>query len=239
MCIRDSTYPLAAWIATPLEHRTSRWIRLRTILPDGWADLLPIEQCETATLISAMPKGSNDWSTQALEKVRQRFTKNIESILKYDYFFDDETLGSWMATAVLLSTSQLPDEFNQMLLRACSLWVDAPRQPEQVLESLFPLGTPLSNHVEECLIKCKSAAKVHPNDSVFYLWGTLLHAMESNEPLAPEYLRQIMTKLPASWWRAWAGEWLQIQLTSTSGRRWLAKHPLPWPAMLTRPPGER
>ena len=237
--MNESTSPLAAWIATPLEHRTSRWIRLRTILPSGWADLLPIEQCETATLISAMPKGSKDWSTQALEKVRQRFTKNIESILKYDSFFDDEILGSWMATAVLLSSSQLPDEFNQMLLRACTLWVDAPRQPEQVLESLFPLGSPLSNHVEECLIKCKSAAKVHPTDSIFYLWGTLLNAMESNEPLAPEFLRQIMTKLPASWWRAWAGEWLQIQLTSTSGRRWLAKNPLPWPAMLTRPPGER
>ena len=237
--LNESTSPLAAWIATPLEHRTSRWIRLRTILPEGWADLLPIEQCETATLISAMPKGSKDWSTQALEKVRQRFTKNIESILKYDSFFDDEILGSWMATAVLLSSSQLPDEFNQMLLRACTLWVDAPRQPEQVLESLFPLGSPLSNHVEECLIKCKSAAKVHPTDSVFYLWGTLLNAMESNEPLAPEFLRQIMTKLPAAWWRAWAGEWLQIQLTSTSGRRWLAKNSLPWPAMLTRPPGER
>lgn len=237
--LNESTSPLAAWIATPLEHRTSRWIRLRTILPEGWADLLPIEQCETATLISAMPKGSKDWSTQALEKVRQRFTKNIESILKYDSLFDDEILGSWMATAVLLSSSQLPDEFNQMLLRACTLWVDAPRQPEQVLESLFPLGSPLSNHVEECLIKCKSAAKVHPTDSVFYLWGTLLNAMESNEPLAPEFLRQIMTKLPAAWWRAWAGEWLQIQLTSTSGRRWLAKNSLPWPAMLTRPPGER
>lgn len=237
--LNESAYPLAAWIATPLEHRTSRWIRLRTILPNGWADLLPIEQCETATLISAMPKGSIDWSMKALEKVRQRFTKNIESIVRYDYFFDDENLGSWMSTAVLLSTSQLPEEFNPMLLRACTLWVDAPRQPEQVLESLFPLGMPLSNYVEECLIKCKVAAKVHPNDSVFYLWGTLLNAMESNEPLAPDFLRQIMTKLPCSWWRAWASEWLQIQLSSTSGRRWLAKNPLPWPAMLTRPPGER
>ena len=237
--LNESAYPLAAWIATPLEHRTSRWIRLRTILPTGWADLLPIEKCETATLISAMPKGSSYWSIEALEKVRQRFTKNIESIVRYDYFFDDESLGPWMSTAVLLSTSQLPEEFNPMLLRACSLWVDAPRLSEQVLESLFPLGMPLSNYVEECLIKCKVAAKVHPNDSVFYLWGALLKAMETNEPLAPDFLRRIMSKLPCSWWRAWASEWLQIQLSSTSGRRWLAKNPLPWPAMLTRPSGER
>ena len=237
--LNESTSPLAAWIATPHQHRTSRWIRLRTILPDGWADLLPIELCETATLISAMPKGSDEWSRQALEKTRQRFTKNVESILKYQYFFQDEVLGPWMATAVLLASGQLPEEFHPLLEQACSLWVDAPRQPEQVLESLFPIGLPLLNHVEECLIICKAAAKLHPHDSILYLWGTLLEMMESNEPITPEFLRQIMTKIPSAWWRAWAGDWLQVQLTSSAGRRWLANSPLPWPALLTRPAGER
>ena len=237
--LNESIYPLAAWIATPQQHRTSRWIRLRTILPDGWADLLPIELCETATLISAMPKGSEEWSLQALEKTRQRFTNNVESILKYESFFQDDTLGPWMATAVLLASGQLPEEFHPLLEQACSLWVDAPRQPEQVLQSLFPIGMSLLNHVEECLIICKAAAKVHPHDSILYLWGTLLDNMESNEPITPEFLRQIMTKLPSAWWRAWAGDWLQIQLTSSPGRRWLATSPLPWPALLTRPAGER
>ena len=237
--LNESTYPLAAWIATPHQHRTSRWIRLRTILPNGWADLLPIELCETATLISAMPKGSEEWSLQALEKTRQRFTNNVESILKYESFFQDNTLGPWMATAVLLASGQLPEEFHPLLEQACSLWVDAPRQPEKVLESLFPLGLPLLSHVEECLIKCKAAAKVHPHDSTLYLWGVLLENMESNEPIAPEFLRQIMTKLPPRWWRAWASDWLQVQLTSSPGRRWLASTSLPWPALLTRPTGER
>ncbi|MBT6639997.1 MAG: helix-turn-helix transcriptional regulator [Euryarchaeota archaeon] len=237
--LNESKHPLAAWIATPNQHRTSRWIRLRAILPQGWADLLPIELCETATLISAMPKGSEQWSKEALEKTRQRFTKNIESILKYEYFFQDDVLGPWMATAVLLSTEQLPEEFHQLLEQACTLWVDAPHQPERVLESLFPLGNPLSTHVEECLIKCKAAAKIHPKGSVLYLWGSLLENMESNEPISPEFLRQIMSKLPSTWWRTWAGDWLQVQLSSTSGRRWLAKTPFPWPALLTRPAGER
>ncbi len=237
--LNESTYPLAAWIATPHQHRTSRWIRLRTILPNGWADLLPIELCETATLISAMPKGSEEWSLRALEKTRQRFTNNVESILKYESFFQDDVLGPWMATAVLLASGQLPEEFHPLLEQACSLWVDAPRQPKQVLESLFPIGIPLSNHVEACLIQCKAAAKVHPHDSILSLWSTLLENLESNEPTTPEFLRKIMTKLPSDWWRAWAGEWLQVQLTSSSGRRWLAATPLPWPALLTRPAGER
>jgi len=237
--LNESTSPLAAWIATPHQHRTSRWIRLRTILPNGWADLLPIELCETATLISAMPKGSEEWSLQALEKTRQRFTNNIESILKYESFFQDDILGPWMAAAVLLASGQLPEEFHPLLEQACSLWADAPRQSEQVLESLFPIGLPLLDHVEEYLTKCKAAAKLHPHDSTLYLWGALLENMESNEPIAPEFLRRIMTELPSAWWHAWAGDWLQVQLSSSSGRRWLAMTPLPWPALLTRPAGER
>tara|TARA_B110000240_G_scaffold179567_1_gene209898 strand:+ start:123 stop:980 length:858 start_codon:yes stop_codon:yes gene_type:complete len=186
-----------------------------------------------------MPKGSEEWSLQALEKTRQRFTNNVESILKYESFFQDEILGPWMATAVLLASGQLPEEFHPLLEQACSLWVDAPRQPKQVLESLFPIGMTLSSHVEECLIQCKAAAKVHPHDSILSLWSTLLENMESNEPITPEFLRKVMTKLPSDWWRAWAGDWLQVQLTSSSGRRWLAATPLPWPALLTRPAGER
>ena len=237
--LNESTSPIAAWIATPTQHRTSRWIRLRSILPPGWADLLPIELCETATLISAMPKASLQWSDAALDKTRQRFINNVESIVKYDHFLLDNELGSWMATSVLLASNQLPEEFNSLLIQACSRWLDAPHQSLKVLEALFPIGTPLSNQIEECLLKCKMAARLHPHDSTLYIWSTLLQRLESNEPLTPEFLRQVMSELPSSWWRAWASEWLQIQLSSTSGRRWLASIQIPWAALLARPAGER
>lgn len=237
--LNESTAPLAAWIATPSQHRTSRWIRLRSSLPLGWADLLPIEQCETATLISAMPKASLKWSDAALDKTRQRFINNVESIVKYDHFLQDREVGSWMATSVLLASNQLPEEFHSLLIQACSRWLDAPHQSLKVLEALFPIGSPLSSQIEECLLKCRMAAKLHPHDSTLYIWSTLLQRLESNEPLTPEFLRQVMTELPSSWWRAWAGEWLQIQLSSSSGRRWLASTEIPWAALLARPAGER
>jgi len=237
--LKESSTPLAAWIATPMEHRTSRWIRLRSVLPSGWADLLPIEQCETATLISAMPKASPEWTLRALEKTRQRFTNNVESILKYQHFLENEELGSWMATSLLLAANQMPEEFHELIEQSCIRWLDAPHQTLRVLESLFPIGTPLPDHIENCLMKCKAAAKLHPQDSTLYVWGTLLQHMELGEPMTPEFLRQVMSLLPSPWWRAWASEWLQIQLSSTSGRRWLASTVLPWPALLTRPTGER
>lgn len=237
--LNESSVPLAAWIATPQQHRTSRWIRLRSVLPSGWADLLPIEQCETATLISAMPKASPEWTLQALEKTRQRFSNNIESILKYQHFLENDELGSWMATSLLLSANQMPEEFHELIEKSCISWLDAPHHTLRVLESLFPIGTPLPDHIENCLVKCKAAAKLHPQDSNLYVWGALLHHMESDEPMTPEFLRQVMGLLPSSWWRAWASEWLQIQLSSTSGRRWLASTVLPWPALLARPTGER
>lgn len=237
--LNESTHPLASWIATPTSNRTSRWIRLRNKLPPGWADLLPIEDCETATLISAMPKASEQWSIAAIEKVRQRFTHNVDSIVRYEHLFQDEEVGQWMATSVLLAASQLPEEFHALIEQACGLWLDAPRQTAKVLQALFPLGDALPSHIEACLSKCKLAAPSHPRNSMLYVWGVLLKRMESNEPLSPEFLRQVMSILPHQWWRPWAGEWLQVQLSSASGRRWLVSVELPWPALLTRPPGER
>ena len=237
--MNESTMPLASWIATPQQHRTSRWIRLRSILPTGWADLLPIENCETATLISALPKASPEWNLKALEKIRQRFTNNVESILKYQHFLHDDELGSWMATSILLAAGQMPEEFHELLEQACIRWLDAPHQTQSVLESLFPIGESLSAPLENCLTKCKAAAKLHPSDSTLYVWGMLLQHMESDEPMTPEFLRNAMKVLPSAWWRAWASEWLQVQLSSTSGRRWLAATVLPWPALLARPAGER
>lgn len=174
-----------------------------------------------------------------MDKVRQRFTHNVDSILKYEHFFQNEELGPWMATSVLLATGQLPDEFHPLIEQACSLWLDAPRQSAKVLQALFPLGNTLPNHIEACLSKCKLAAPSHPKNSLLHVWATLLKRLELNEPLSPEFLRQAMTTLPHQWWRPWANEWLQIQLSSASGRRWLVSVELPWPALLTRPAGER
>lgn len=235
----ENTSPLAAWIATPHEDRSSRWIRIRNSLPPGWADLLPIESCETSTLIQAMSASSPAWSLKALERIRQRFTHNIESIPRYDHFFNDEQDSIWFASGLLLASQSLPDEFNEMIERACKIWLERPYHSEQVLEAMFPLGLPLNEANQACLLLCLQASENQRKTGALYLWGKALTMIENNEPISPDALRQLMARLPTSWWTAWASDWLKIQLSSSSGRRWLRDQEIPWPALLARPPGER
>lgn len=237
--INEATSPLASWIATPEDDRSSRWIRLRNLLDTGWADLLPVESCETSTLIQAMPKASDEWTGRALEKVRQRFTHNVESILRYEHFLDDKTLSSWMACGLLLSSQHLSDEFHPMIETACELWLLDPHHSEQVLEALFPLGAPLNEANQACLLMCLNAGQNHAKSSLLHTWSTAHSMLEANEAMAPEFLRHAMSIMPSAWWTAWAADWLKIQLSSSSGRRWLRDHDVAWPALLARPPGER
>lgn len=235
----EASSPLASWIATPESERSSRWIRLRNVVPPGWADLLPVDSCETSTLIQAMPFGSPHWTLKALEKVRQRFTHNVESILRYEHFLEQDGLSEWMASAILLTSQHLTEEFHPMIQRSCELWLHNPHHDEQVLEAMFPLGSPLNEANQACLSMCLKAGHNRPKSTVLSMWSNAFVMLESNDAIQPEFLRSLMSLLPYSWWTAWAGDWLQIQLSSSSGRRWLRDQDIAWPALLARPPGER
>jgi hypothetical protein len=63
--------------------------------------------------------------------------------------------------------------------------------------------------------------------------------MREDAPLSLDLIRSCMNVLPPQWWSAWAFDWLGLQLSTSSGREWLATHPLSWPSLLARPSGER
>ena len=48
-----------------------------------------------------------------------------------------------------------------------------------------------------------------------------------------------MQILPHIWWSGWSAEWLQMQLSASSSRRWLSENYIPWPALICRPVGEK
>ena len=235
----EGTAPLASWIATPEQDRSSRWIRIRNAVPSGWADLLPIDSCETATLLQAMPDGSPNWTRSALEKVRQRFTHNVESIPRYLHYLEDQECREWMASALLLSSQYLPEEFHPKIEYACTVWLEKPHHTISVLEGMFPLGTPLNEANQACLTLCLDAGTSQAKGSILNIWARAYSMLEINEPIQAEFLRLLMSALPCSWWTVWAADWLKIQLSSSSGRRWLATQPFSWPALVARPPGER
>lgn len=235
----EGTSPLASWIATPLQDRSSRWIRIRKTVPSGWADLLPIDSCETATLLQAMPDASSTWTRAALEKVCQRFTHNVESIPKYLHFLEHHECRSWMACAILLSSQSLPEEFYPKIENACRIWLENPHHTLSVLEGVFPLGTPSNEANQSCLTMCLSAGNSQTKESVLNIWARAYSMLEISEPMQAEFLRLLMATLPSTWWTVWAADWLKIQLSSSSGRRWLAAQAFSWPALVARPAGER
>jgi hypothetical protein len=215
----EGTAPLASWIATPEQDRSSRWIRIRNVVPSGWADLLPIDSCETATLLQAMPDGSPNWTRSALEKVRQRFTHNVESIPRYLHYLEDQECREWMASALLLSSQYLPEEFHPKIEYACTVWLEKPHHtPSAVLEGgCSLLGTPLNEANQACLTLCLDAGTSQAKGSVLNIWARAYSMLEINEPIQAEFLRLLMSALPCSWWTVWAADWLKIQLSSSSG----------------------
>ena len=144
-----------------------------------------------------------------------------------------------MSAAVLLTSQHLPDEFQPMIERSCELWLQEPHAVTQVLEALFPQGSPLNERNQACMQMCLNEALNQPRVSMLHAWGAAVGMIEHNEPMSPDSLRTLMGTLPTAWWSVWAGDWLLIQLSSSSGRRWLKDQDIAWPALIARPPGER
>ena len=86
---------------------------------------------------------------------------------------------------------------------------------------------------------CLDASTQQPRGTLLHAWGATVRMIEHNQQTSPEGLRSLMRLLPNAWWTVWSGDWLLVQLSSTSGRRWLSEQGIPWPALLARPPGER
>ena len=57
-------------------------------------------------------------------------------------------------------------------------------------------------------------------------------------PWVSETQRNMMERLPASWWSVFSSSWLLNQLGSHTGRSWLAHFSCCWPAQVARTPGE-
>lgn len=104
---------------------------------------------------------------------------------------------------------------------------------------LFPPSLEFSNARELLFEQYLKAGQVHPRGSILWAWSNAVIKMRENAPLSLDLIRSCMNVLPSQWWSAWAFDWLSLQLSTSSGREWLATHPLSWPSLLARPKGER
>ena len=235
----ERTNPLASWIASPMMERNSRWQRLHTILPLGWVDLLDPQSMDIKSLINGMARTSSEWKERAFSVLALRLSNENSLLLDVAKMLEDSSCGSIAAHLILITSPYFDEEIDMLLSDASSVWLDAPYRPEDVLMVFFPPSLEFSNARKLLFEQYLKAGQVHPRGSILWAWSNAVIRMRENAPLSLDLIRSCMNVLPSQWWSAWAYDWLSLQLSTSSGREWLATHPLSWPSLLARPKGER
>jgi hypothetical protein len=140
------------------------------------------------------------------------------------------------AHVLLLSIRKHRLELTSVLPKLATVWLDAPHDEEQVLEALFDTN---QNTVDDNLLqRFLKGASVHPRGSLLRTWAEVLTLFEEKAPIGLDMMRTCINVLPEQWWSTWALDWLDAQLSTASGREWLAHHPRNWPGLIFRPQGE-
>ena len=235
----ERTNPLASWIASPMSERNSRWQRLHTILAQGWVDLLDPHSMDIKSLINGMAKTSSEWKQRAFSVLMMRLSNENSLLLDVAKMLDDPSSGSIAAHTIITTSPYFDEEIGSLLSKASSIWLDAPYRSEDVLMVLFPPSLDLSDERNLLFEQYLKAGQVHPRGSVLWAWSNAVIRMRDDTPLSLDLIRSCMNVLPSQWWSAWAFDWLSLQLSTSSGREWLATHPLSWPSLLARPNGEQ
>tara|TARA_Y100000991_G_scaffold37390_2_gene25581 strand:- start:22923 stop:25427 length:2505 start_codon:yes stop_codon:yes gene_type:complete len=229
--------PLAAWIASPQANRPSRWIRLQSRLPHGWVELLGVHDVPLNDLPIAMLSAGPTWQRDALRRIQTVGMNNAGSVLHWRHQLQHQhPAEAAFATCLLCSLDSTNPEHRGAFQEATRVWFNRPMCEIEVLEAMFSRqqGAPADGLLEEW----KAQALLQPPESLLHAWATGLNIALQRMPWVSETQRNMMERLPASWWSVFSSSWLLNQLGSHTGRSWLAHFSCCWPAQVARTPGE-
>ena len=234
----ETTNPLAAWIATPPENRPSRWVRVSEKLDGNWSDLMAVDRISLNLLLSSINTASDEWRLMAIRAISNHFLLDNQTVVETIKSENQSMNSVDIATAILLICDKLPIEFSEIIENAIDEWLDSPFFASEVLEALFRNDG--NDNFDRFNVHSKVilASKIHPTNSILYNWGKYVSVIQNLESISNEMMRVFMTLLPYQWWCGNSANWLVSQLSSSSGRRWLATQEIPWPALIFRLDGE-
>ena len=234
----ETTNPLAAWIATPPENRPSRWVRISGKIDGNWSDLMAVDRISLNLLLTSINTASDEWRLMAIRAISNHFLLDNQTVVETIKSENQSMNSVAIATAILLICDKLPLEFSEIIENAIDEWLDSPFFASEVLEALFRNDG--NDNFDRFNVHSKVilASKIHPTNSILYNWGKYVSVIENLESISNEMMRVFMTLLPYQWWCGNSANWLVSQLSSSSGRRWLANQEIPWPALIFRLDGE-
>lgn len=229
--------PLAAWIASPSEERAHRALRMASLLPEGWLELLPVDDVPVHMMPDVFDFAGKDWQSRAILRYATA-SHHDPSLLEHLAAMIQTDTPNVSAALLFLCTAQhhVP-ELASMFEKASRIWWDKPTHVTSVLETVFNGQGDYKGIAE--VQDWVSKSQHQPANSDLGQWGQILTTLQKGEPFQSSTQRIWMERFPFTWWMGFAHQWLVTQLASASGRMWLAQHPLPWVAILARTPGER
>ena len=234
----ETTNPLAAWIATPPENRPSRWVRISGKIDGNWSDLMAVDRISLNLLLTSINTASDEWRLMAIRAISNHFLLDNQTVVETIKSENQSMNSVAIATAILLICDKLPLEFSEIIENAIDEWLDSPFFASEVLEALFRNDGNDNFDRFNVHSKVMLASKIHPTNSILYNWGKYVSVIQNLESISNEMMRVFMTLLPYQWWCGNSANWLVSQLSSSSGRRWLANQEIPWPALIFRLDGE-
>lgn len=232
--------PLASWIVSPPEERPNRWLRLRDRLPDGWVDLLSVDDLPLEHLPLAMAGASDGWKRLALLRIQAASATDSGDVLHWRNELKKASSNrSVFAACILCSLEFSRSDHQATFHEATEVWFANPVLEKEVLESVIsPLDVRLGAH-QELIDAWVTIALEQPRGTLLHAWAKGLNIARQREPWLVETQRMLMELLPHRWWATYANQWLAIQLGSHAGRQWLESFTCSWLAQCARPVGEK
>ena len=242
----EASYPIAAWIASPLRTRWHRWQRLRDRLNPEWLALIDLRYIPLERLAEI--------TDEANEAVQEKFSMQLRSMIRNDSQValrarpatdpaQASRGDSWVASQLLANAAWLPDDMHSDLLRwALEAWlVNPPVDSVNALNSiqwLHKLGKIDNESYGPILQGILRRARNLSLEYDLHVWSLLVDSLLDNLNLTINELEAIVTRLPLDWWAPLSPELLNNLLSEEATFEWLITNPLPWAAVIFRPEGE-
>ena len=235
----EQEHPLAAWIASPVEHRPARWMRLHNRLPEGWTDLLGVDALSLEHLPMAMQGASPAWQRLVLRRIQSTAQVDAGVLVQWrNSVKANVSSAPAYATCLLCALHPESPEEAAVFGEAAEVWFRQPMCEQEVLESVLQERAMNEGVLAELRSRWRLLAEKQPKSSLLHAWSVALRIAQNREPWVPEMQRMLMERLPHAWWAVYAGQWLTTQLSSHTGRTWLQSFTCSWAVQLARPEGE-
>ncbi len=244
----ESTYPLISWISSSNDSRIDRWIRICHLLPSIWSKLINPNETSLDKIVDLWDKVPVSWMNEFNQSISNRIISKNDlrsNLKKLTLYGNNPEIRGWAAGRLLSAAHWLNfDETRELVRWGINSWIETP--PLRCADSLEGVLYLLQKHpdvrqgnIEDISERLRRLAWSLPENHDLHLW--ILLSEWNERGTLPKIEKQILfvKYLPWRWWRSHSADMLTMMTEHSEARRTILENPLPWPAIVLRPEGEK